>query len=107
MVGQFVRILVVVAFERIANVIADPAVWAFALVVDALTHFGILMLDQRAQMCFKGNLINLHLVLVSLLERHTTVNYVKLMLAILDTMYSLWHYKYISISSNGENTVIG
>ena len=66
MVGQFVRILVVVAFERIANVIADPAVWAFALVVDALTHFGILMLDQRAHMCFKGNLINLHLVLVSL-----------------------------------------
>ena len=54
MVSQFVRVLVVVAFEMIANVIADPSVWAFALAVNSSTHCGVPMFDQRARMCFKG-----------------------------------------------------
>jgi hypothetical protein len=107
MVGQFICVLVVVALEMIANVIVDPSVWAFALAVDASTHFGVPMLDQRAQMCFKWNLINLHLVLIHFFERHTTVNYVKLMSAILDAMYSSWRNKLISISFDGENTMTG
>ena len=54
MVGQFVRVIVVVALEMIANVIDDPSVWAFALAADAPTYFGVPMLDQHARMCFKG-----------------------------------------------------
>lgn len=91
MVGQFLRVLIALALEMIANVIADPFMWAFALAADASTHFGVPMFDQRAQMCFKGNLINPHLVLVPLFECHIAVNYVKLMSAILDAMYSSWH----------------
>ena len=64
MVGQFVRVLIDVALELIANVIADVSVWTFGLVADASTHFGVPMLYQRAQMCFKGKFINLHLVLI-------------------------------------------
>jgi hypothetical protein len=62
----------------IANVIIDPFMWAFALAANASTHFGVSMFNQCARMCFKGNLINLQLVLVPFLERHTTINYVKL-----------------------------
>ena len=54
MISQFVRVLVVVGLEMIANMIVDPSVWAFALAADASTHFGIPILDQRARMCFKG-----------------------------------------------------
>jgi hypothetical protein len=57
MVGQFVRVLVVVALEMIANVIVDLFVWAFAMAADASTNFGVPMLDQRARMCFKGILL--------------------------------------------------
>lgn len=49
------------------------------------------MLDQCAQMCFKGNLIIFHLVLF--FKRHIGVNHVKLMSTILDAMYSLQHNK--------------
>ena len=35
MVGQFVCVLVIIAFEMIANVIAVPFVWSFALTADA------------------------------------------------------------------------
>ena len=107
MVGQFVRLLVVVALEMIANVIGDPSVWAFSLAADASTNFGVPMLDQRARMCFKGKLINLHLVLILFPKRHTSVNYFKLMSAILDAMYSSWRDKLISINFDGENTMIG
>ena len=107
MVGQFVRVLVVVALEMIANVIVDPSVWAFALVADASTHFGVPMLDQRARMCFKGKLITLHLVLIPFFERHTVVNYVKLISAILHAMYSSWCDELILLNSDGENTMTG
>ena len=60
------------------------------------------MLDYRAWLCLKGNLSNLHLVLVPFFERHIVVNYVKLMLAILDAMYSSRCDKLISISYDGE-----
>ena len=65
------------------------------------------MLDQWARMCFKGNLINLHLVLIPFFKHHIAVKYVKLMSAIVDAMYSSWHDKLISINSDGENTMTG
>jgi hypothetical protein len=103
MVGQFGCILVVVAVIMIANVIAYPSVWAFALAADASIHFEVPMLVQRARMCFKGNLINLHLVLIHFFKTHIVVNYIKLMSAILDAMYSSWRDKLMSISFDGDD----
>ena len=47
------------------------------------------------------------MVFILVFERHTIVNHVKLMSAIIDAMYSSWRDKLISISSDGENTMIG
>jgi hypothetical protein len=55
----------------------------------------------------KGVLYNLHLILVPFFERHTAQNYVKLIKILLNTVSPSWREKVISISSDGENTMIG
>jgi hypothetical protein len=46
MVGQFVRVLLVVSLlQIISDVLTDPAVWAFSLAADASTHLGVPLLD--------------------------------------------------------------
>jgi hypothetical protein len=76
MVGQFVRVLVVVSLQLISNVVAYRSVWAFSLEADASTRRGVPMLDQSIRICFNGVLLNIHLVLVPFFERHTATNYV-------------------------------
>jgi len=45
MVGQFVRVLLVVSLQIISDVLTDPTVWAFSLAADASTHLGVPLLD--------------------------------------------------------------
>jgi len=105
MVSQFVHILLVISLQIISDVLTDPMVWVFSLAVDASTHLGVPLLDQRICVCVKGVLYNLHLVLVPFFERHTAQNYVKLIKILLNTVSRSWREKVISINSNGENTM--
>jgi hypothetical protein len=82
-------------------------VWAFSLAVDASSHMGVSLLDQRIRICVEGVLYNLHMVLVPFFERHLAVNYVKLIKTMLKTLYPNWRSKLISINFDGENTMIG
>ncbi len=82
-------------------------VWAFSLVVDASSHMGVSLLDQRIRICVEGVLYNLHMVLVPFFEQHLAVNYVKLIKTMFDTLYPDWRSKLISISSDGENMMTG
>jgi hypothetical protein len=68
MVGQFVRVLLAVSLQIISDVFTDPVVWAFSLAIDASTHLGVPLLDQRIRVCVKGVFYNLHLVLVPFFE---------------------------------------
>jgi hypothetical protein len=54
-----------------------------------------------------GVLYNIHWVIVPFFERHTAINYVKLIETILDALHIGWRDKVISASSNGENTMTG
>ncbi|CAM6061016.1 unnamed protein product [Sphagnum tenellum] len=72
MVSQFVRVLLVVSLQIISDVIMDPTVWAFSLAVDASTHLGVPLFDQRIHVCVKGMFYNLHIILVPFFKRHTT-----------------------------------
>jgi hypothetical protein len=107
MVCQYARVILAVSLQSIANVLSDPAVWAFSLAADSSTHLGIPLLDQRVRVCLKGTLYNLHLVLVPFFDRHTSLNYVKLMTTLLNILCPSWRDKLISISSDGENTMTG
>jgi hypothetical protein len=82
-------------------------VWAFSLAGDASTHQGTPLLDQRIRLCFNGVLMNLHLVLVLFVQRHTAVNYVTMIKTVINVLCPTWNDKLISIASDGENTMTG
>jgi hypothetical protein len=107
MVGQFVRVLLTISLQIISNVLTNLTVWAFSLAADASTHLGVPLFDQRIRVCVKGVFYNLHFVLVPFLKRHTAQNYMKLIKILLNTVSPSWCEKIISISSDGENIMIG
>jgi len=90
-----------------STIMNQKHVWAFSLVADASSHMGVFLLDQRIRICVEGVLYNLHMVLVPFFERHLAVNYVKLIKTMFNTLCRDWRSKLISISSDGENTMIG
>jgi len=54
-----------------------------------------------------GVLHNLHLVIVLFYGHHIAVNILALIVKILVVLFPMWHNKLISVSSDGENTMIG
>lgn len=107
MVSQFVQVLLAVALEIIVNLINDLWVSAMSLAADASTHMGVLHMDQRICICVYGVLYHLYLFLVPFFERHTTANYVKLIMFLLDKLSPIWRDKVILISFDGKNTMTG
>jgi hypothetical protein len=47
MVGQFVRVLLAVALQSMSTIMNKKHVWAFSLAVDASSHMGVSLFDQR------------------------------------------------------------
>lgn len=86
MVSQFARVILAATLQMISDILLDPAVWAFSLAADSSTHLGVPFLDQQVRVCLKGTLHNLHIVLVSFFDRHTSQNYVKLITTLLNIM---------------------
>lgn len=107
MVSQLICVLVAFNLQTMFNVLNDLDVWAFSLAIDASTHRGVHLLDQRIWLCVKGKLFNLNLVLFPFFERHTAQNYVKLIDVLLSTVCPTWQDKFISISLDGKNTMTG
>jgi hypothetical protein len=75
--------------------------------IDASTHQGTPLLDQRIRVCFNGLLMNLHLVQVLFFQRHAAVNYVTMIKTVMNVLCPTWNDKLICIASDGESTVTG
>ncbi|KAH8941002.1 hypothetical protein BDL97_14G014500 [Sphagnum fallax] len=106
-VGQYVRVLVDDNLQDISDLMGDLSVWAFSLAFDSSTHFEQSFFDLHIWICFKGRLCNLHLVGLSLFDRHTTKILYNLLCKFLDALYPNWHVKLLNASSDGKNTMTG
>jgi hypothetical protein len=106
-VGQYTRILVDVALHQIALILDDESVWAMLLAGDGSTHRDQSFFDLRLRVCYRGNLVNLHLVALPMFERHSDVNIFNLIAKFMDVLYSKWRSKLTGVSTDGENTMIG
>ncbi|XP_078473017.1 uncharacterized protein LOC144734619 [Lampetra planeri] len=106
-VTQSVRVLVAVGLQMIARIIDNPSVWAFSLAGDGSTHRGQSFFDLRTRVCYRGFLVNLHLVAIPMFERHTAQNIFRMLVKFLDALYPNWRAKLIGFSSDGENTMTG
>ena len=107
MVGMFVRILVAICLQKFSDLLATADVWAFSIGFDGSTHRGTSFFDVRMRICVLGVLFNVHLIALPMFHRHTSDNYVTLLVKLLTALYEHWRDKLIGISTDGENTNTG
>jgi hypothetical protein len=107
-VGQYTRVLVVVALQQIAIILDDESVWTMSLAGDGSTHHGQSFFDLHVCVCYRGELANLHLVVMPMFERHSAVeNIFNLIAKFMDALYNKWRAKLVSLSTGNENTMTG
>jgi len=107
-VGQYDRNLVATNLNKIVDLLLHPSVWAFSVAKDGSTHRSNLFFVIR--ICINGVLSNLHLVAIQMFEQHTAKNIFNLIARFLDALRSattIWHAKFMSMSIEGENKMIG
>jgi hypothetical protein len=104
-VGQYTRVLVIVALQQIALIFDDELVWAMSLAGNESTHHGQSFFDLRLRDYYHRDLVNLHLVALPMFERHSVMNIFNLIAKFMDALYSKWRSKLISVSTDGENTM--
>ncbi len=63
-VGQYVHAGVAFTLQRIADMCIDESIWALSLADDDNTHHGQHFFDLRLRVCFRGVLLNLHLIAI-------------------------------------------
>jgi hypothetical protein len=106
-VGKMVRVHVGANLQVLSDVLNDDEVWAFSLAGGSTTHFNTSFFNVRIRTCVRGVLFNVHLVCVSFFERHTAINIFKMICKLLDHLCALWRVKLVSVSTDGENTMMG
>jgi hypothetical protein len=107
-VGQYGRNLVASNLNKIINLLLHPSIWAFSVIRDGSMHhsnsFFIICI------CINDVLSNLHLVAIQMFEQHIAKNIFNLIAHFLDALRSattIWHAKFMSMSTEGENKMIG
>jgi hypothetical protein len=105
-VGKMVRVNVGANLQVLSDVLNHHDVWAFSLTDNESTHQGVSFFDLRIRVCVGGRLFNVHLVVVPFYDRHSTVNFYKMICKLLDQLCSSWRHKLLSVSTDGENTMI-
>jgi hypothetical protein len=89
-VGQYTRVLVVVALQEIAAILEDESVRDMSLAGDGSTHRGQSFFDLRVRVCHRGELVNLHLFAIPMFERHSAHNIFNLITKFMDALYAKW-----------------
>jgi hypothetical protein len=107
MVSYFVCVLVAVDLQMIFEILSQPRVFAFSIAGDGSTHYESSNFNIRIRVGVNGVLHNLHFVIVPFYGRHITINILVLIVKILAILFLMWHDKLISVSRDGENTMIG
>jgi len=59
------------------------------------------------RVCYRGVLLNLHLVAIPQFDRHTALNMFNMLVKFLDALYGLWRRKLINVGTDSELTMVG
>jgi hypothetical protein len=76
-----------------------------SLASNGSTHRGQSFFDLCVRICFRGRLLNLHLVAIPMFDRHTIGNIFNMLIKFFDALYDKWRAKLIGMSSDDENTM--
>jgi len=106
-IGQYIRVLVVVTLQKIAFLLQHEDVWAFSLSFDGSKHRGTTFFDVRIRIALGGLLFNLHLIAMPHFGRHTADNQIKMLTTLLEALYARWQQKLLNVATDGEKTNMG
>ncbi len=106
-IGQYVRVVVVVVLQNISSIIHDEFVWAMLLAGDNSTHHWQSFFDLCMCACYYDDLTNLHLVAIPMFEHHIVENMFNMVVKFFKALYGRWRNNLSGMSFDGENTVIG
>jgi hypothetical protein len=106
-IDQYMRVLVVVALQQIADILDNDSVWAMSLAGDGSAHRDRSFFDLRVRVYYRDELVNLHLVVMPMFERHSVINIFNLIAKFMDALYIKWCAKLIGVSTANENTMMG
>jgi hypothetical protein len=76
------------SLHQIALILNDESVWAMLMVGDGSTHRGQSFFDLRLRVCYRGDLVNLHLVALLMFEWHSAMNIFNLIAKFMDALYN-------------------
>ncbi len=62
---------------------------------------------MHVRVCYRGELVNLHLVAMPMFKHHSVVNIFNLIAKFMDALYIKWCAKLIGVSTDGKNTMTG
>jgi len=105
-VGQYTHVLVTIALQQIADILDDESVWAMSLTGDGNMHHSQSFFDLHGRIYYHGELVNLHLVAMPMFECHSVINIFNMIAKFMHALYIKWRAKLISVSTNGENTMM-
>jgi hypothetical protein len=78
-----------------------------SLASDRSVHHGQSFFDMHVRVCYRGELVNLHLVAMPMFKHHSVVNIFNLIAKFMDALYIKWCAKLIGVSTDGKNTMTG
>ena len=104
-VGQLCRIVCAVNLQYLKELFKK--LWAFSIGLDAGNNAGSSYLDIHMRCFFKGDLQNLHLLVIPMRERHTGENQYNLVVHLLDVVAPNWRHQLIGIATDGASTMTG
>jgi len=86
------------------------SVWVFWVIKDGSTHYNSSFFDMRICINISDILFDLHLVAIPMFERHIVENIFNLIACFLDALSgvtTIWCAKFMFVSTDGKNTMIG
>jgi len=76
-----------------------------SLAGDGSAHYGQFFFDLCVRVCYRSELVNLHLVAMPMFERHSAINIFNMIAKFMDALYIKWCAKLIGVSTYSENTM--
>ena len=90
-VANYAGLVCALNFQKLADILNNPSVWAFSLANDSSTHYGNSYFDNWIRFHHHGILYNLHVIAIPIFYWHTGKNMYKLISHFLDIICSEWH----------------
>jgi hypothetical protein len=104
-ISKMVRVVCALNFDVIAALLTQ--VWAFSLAFDMADHVNDSYIDLRVRFELSGQIHDVHVILIPMVDKHTGQNMSGHIMKVLDALCPAWKYTLIGVASDGTSNNTG